>query len=182
MADCGEQGCPDRIGKGSGRTMSLQISIGLNLFGFSIGFNRSIAAHLNGEAVDLIDVENVLGRVADQEGAADEKKHSAKAAQKRRNLILVRTTSFSVRGIFWSYLVSANIRSYKNTIMDGGIIAIGCAEAQREPDPPGIPFHTFRSAKALAFLSPQLLLVFLKPEMGTSLNFHPVFFYSLCFW
>ena len=90
----------------------------------SIGF---ISGHLNSEAIDFIDVENVLGGVAEEEGAANEKKHSAEAenseknmwkytrynekkhsaeaAQKRRNLIFVETTSFSAKEIFWSYLV-----------------------------------------------------------------------------
>ena len=68
----------------------------------SIGF---ISGHLDGEAIDFIDVENVLGGVAEEEGAANEKKHSAEADQKRRNLIFVETTSFSAKEIFWSYLV-----------------------------------------------------------------------------
>ena len=68
----------------------------------SIGF---ISGHLNSEAIDFIDVENVLGCVAEEEGAANEKKHSAEADQKRRNLIFVETTSFSAKEIFWSYLV-----------------------------------------------------------------------------
>ena len=37
--------------------------------------------HLNGKAVEFVDVENVLGCVANQESAANEKKHSTKAAK-----------------------------------------------------------------------------------------------------
>ena len=41
--------------------------------------------HLNGQPVEIVDVENVLGCVADQESAANEKKYSAKAVNKSRN-------------------------------------------------------------------------------------------------
>ena len=114
MADCREQVCPERIGKGGGWTMSLHISIGF-LMAFKLASISFISGHLDGEAVDVIDVENVLGRVAKEEGAANEKKHSTKAAQKRRNLVFVETTSISAKEIFWSYLVSAKIRRFNQT-------------------------------------------------------------------
>ena len=66
MADCCEQGGPDRIWKGSGWTMSLQTQL-----------SQLAYFHLNGETVEFVDVENVLGCVANQESAANEKKHSA---------------------------------------------------------------------------------------------------------
>ena len=40
--------------------------------------------YLNGQPVEIVDVENVLGRVANQESAANEKKYSAKAVNKSR--------------------------------------------------------------------------------------------------
>ena len=49
----------------------------------SIGF---ISGHLNSEAIDFIDVENVLGGVAEEEGAANEKKHSAEAENSEKNM------------------------------------------------------------------------------------------------
>ena len=47
----------------------------------SIGF---ISGHLDGEAIDFIDVENVLGGVAEEEGAANEKKDGAEAENSRK--------------------------------------------------------------------------------------------------
>ena len=60
--------------------------------GFSTGYLMAfqlisicfIFGHLNSEAIDFIDVENVLGGVANQESAANEKKYSAKAVNKSR--------------------------------------------------------------------------------------------------
>ena len=59
----------------------------------------------------------------------------------------------------------------KTNIGGGGFASYWMQKAEREPDPTRIPFHAFRSANALAFWSPHLLLVFFKPEI-TSLNFH----------
>ena len=48
-------------------------------------FNRnhaSHAPHLDSQAVEIVDVEDVLGSVAHQEGAADQEKHSSEAVKK----------------------------------------------------------------------------------------------------
>ena len=66
MADRSEQGGPDRIWKGSGWTMSLQTQL-----------SQLAYFHLNGKAVEFVDVENIFWCVANQESAANEKKHSA---------------------------------------------------------------------------------------------------------
>ena len=54
----------------------------------SIGF---ISGHLDGEAIDFIDVENVLGGVAEEEGAANEKKHSAEAENSEKKYVEIDT-------------------------------------------------------------------------------------------
>ena len=57
--------------------------------------------HLNGQPVEIVDVENVLGGVADQKSDANEKKYSAKAVNEYRNQhLLAETVSFFLKETF----------------------------------------------------------------------------------